>query len=135
MDETQNTEPPQPAFLERWAPLICTLAIGLFIGVIAFITSIEGDTFYVKFVFPFTFIFIGVWRSVSVADWDLSRTYPELVDLLALGSLLVVSVAQFIVYGVLLSLASDRPPMIVKIAAVHAGAVILAFAFGYFFRF
>jgi hypothetical protein len=135
MFETQNIEPQEPSFVQKCAPMLLTAVIGLVVGFLAFGTAIEGDTFYVKFVFPFSFIFIGGCRLVSVADWELSHSYPELAASLALGFILAISIVQFLVYGVVLSLASEKPPMIVKIAGVHAAAVIMAFVLGYVFHF
>src|SRR4051812_14363245 len=99
--------------LKRFLPLAISLILTPFAFVIGIGTAVEGDLFYTKLVFPYATLLLAFVHSLP-NNLHISAFKPEL-EFLFLG----LSVVQLPIYGAILSFATDKPPVIVKIAAIH----------------
>jgi hypothetical protein len=120
MFETQSDEVEDVSWFHRWLPLLVSIGFTpiaiLFVGV----TSMEGDYFYPNLVFPYSMVSARFFRWIS---FDGSR----LTDSIVIGTVLGLLIAQFPIYGLILSWAKRRDVTILILIGVHACFAIVAF--------
>jgi len=116
-------------WLKKWKPLLASLIftpIGFLVGIAG---SVEGELFYTKIIFPFTVISVVLFR--WVLEIGLLGSTPDNLKGFMFGSLLVLTVIQFPIYGMIVTLAERRDLTAVKLAAVHLSLSVLSFILAY----
>ena len=110
--------------LRSWKPFVICLLVTPPALLVGWATSIEGDFFYTKLLFPYSIISTIGFRLLSIPGSDLSAS-------ILIGVVFGLSIVQFPIYGVIVSYADETPPFIVKLAGIHVAFSVLAFVLSY----
>jgi len=95
--------------------------IALLVG---FVTSIEGELFYTKLVFPYSVNFLVFFRWLQVPA---SSIYASILVGICLG----LAIMQVPIYGLIVTFAKRRDLNTVILVGIHFFFVVLAFVAAY----
>jgi predicted lysophospholipase L1 biosynthesis ABC-type transport system permease subunit len=120
MFETQRTIGIERSWLGTLSPLLIAVFLTPIALLVGIGTSIEGDLFYTKIVFPFSVNFLALFR------WAAKSASAGSV-----GVYFGLAIVQVPLYGLVITLAKRRDITFVILMGVHFLFVILAFVVTY----
>jgi hypothetical protein len=106
--------------LKALVPFGISLILTPFALLVGVGTAIEGDLYYTKIVFPYTILLICLVRSISTISIDSF-----------FGVLSVLTVIQYLIYGMILSGVERKGRAAVILIAVHLCCLVLSFIISY----